>query len=291
MNKLLNPKFIVLLGVVFTSFSAILTRTSTASSSVIAAYRLTFTVIVMLPLVLKTSIKELRSVSKKQLLICIVSGIFLALHFISYFTAVKYTSIVNATMLVNTQPIFIFIGSILILKEKVSIKSTLCIVVALIGSAIISMGGSTTGTNVQLGNFLAVAGAFFFAGYMMIGRVVRKNLSNTSYTFIVYSSSAILLMIINLVTKTPLYPYPKADWLIFLGLAVFCTILGHSIFNWALQYLNPAFVSISILGEPVFATVWAVFLFNEIPSVVQVIGAIIILVSIGYFTKISENNN
>jgi len=193
-------------------------------------------------------------------------------------------------VLVNTHPVFILAGSTFILKEKVSKKALLSIIIALIGSIIISTGDSSLGSNILYGDFLAILGAFFVAGYMMLGRVARQKVSVTVYTFIVYLSCTIVLLVLTIGTKTSLYPYPSDEILRFLALAFFCTILGHSIFNWALEYVKPAFVSTSVLGEPVFATLWAIFLFREIPTLWQIIGSLIIISGIYVFTTIKEDS-
>lgn len=289
MDKKANPKLIVLIGVIFVSFASILTKVSSAPSLVIATYRLGFSSLFLLPYVLKNNIEEIKGISRKDLFICLISGIFLAFHFATWLESIKYTSITSSTVLVNTHPIFIVIGSLLILKEKVSKKAIMSIIVALIGSTIISLGDSSLGSNIFYGDLLAVLGGFCVAGYMMIGRIVRQRLSVNSYTFIVYSSCTLTLIILSVITNTSLYPYPKTDWVIFLGLAVFCTILGHSIFNWALEYLSPAFVSTAILGEPVFATIWAIFLFKEIPTSWQILGGCIILLGIYMFIRVNES--
>lgn len=290
MNKL-NTRLIVLIGVIFVSFSAIITKTSQAPALAIATYRLGFTTVLLLPSVIKNKRTEMKNMNKKTMNICIISGIFLAFHFATWISSIKYTSIASSTVLVNTHPIFIVLGSFFILKERVSKKALLSIALAFTGSIIISLGDSTLGSNILLGDILAVLGGFFVAGYMMIGRVARQKLSVTSYTFIVYLSSTITLFLLSLITNTPLFPYPLKEWIIFLSLAVFCTILGHSIFNWALEHVKPTFISTSVLGEPVFATIWAIFIFNEIPTPWQITGSMIIIYGIFNFVKLKEENS
>ncbi|SHJ86041.1 DMT family transporter [Paramaledivibacter caminithermalis] len=289
MDKKTKSKSMVLIGVIFVSFASIFTKISSAPSLVIATYRLGFSSLMLLPYVLENNIKEIKGISKKDLFMCLISGVFLAFHFATWLESIKYTSITSSTVLVNTHPIFIVIGSFLILKEKVSKKAIMSIIIALIGSTIISLGDSSLGSNIFYGDLLAILGGFCVAGYMMIGRIARQRLSVNSYTFIVYSSCTLTLLLLSLITSTPLYPYPKTDWLIFLCLAVFCTILGHSIFNWSLEYLSPTFISTSILGEPVFATIWAMLIFKEIPTLWQILGGIIILLGIYRFIQVSEN--
>ena len=243
---------------------------------------------ISLTILLKNERKNIKSFGKRRLLLCGLSGVFLALHFTTWLTSIKMTTITSSTVLVNTHPIFIVLGTIFILKKKVSKKAMAAILIALMGSIIITLGDSSTGHGNLTGDLLAIAGGFFVAGYFMIGNVARKDMSLTAYTFIVYSFCTITLLLFDFLTKTSLYNYPTTDWLIFLFLALFCTIMGHSVFNWALKYLNPTFVSTSILGEPVFASITAIFAFGEIPSVWQLIGGSVILLGIFLHMKSEE---
>lgn len=273
-------KLIVLIGVIFVSFSSILARIATAPPLVIATYRLGFTSLLMLPMFLKTEKNIKHQLSKKLCLLCMASGIFLALHFATWMTSIKMTTVASSTVLVNTHPIFILFATYFIFKERVSKKAMISIFIALIGSIVITLGDSSTANHNFVGDLLAIAGGFFVAGYMLIGRFARQHLSVSAYTFIVYSCCTLTLLIMDFITATPLRGYPSTDYLIFLGLAVFCTLMGHSVFNWVLAYLKPTFISSTILGEPVFATLWAVFLLKEVPTLYQLGGGGLILLGI-----------
>jgi len=174
------------------------------------------------------------------------------------------------------------------LKERISKKSIIYISIAFVGSIVISFGDSSLGSNILYGDLLAIAGGFFVACYMMIGRVARKKLSVNAYTFIVYSCCTLTLLLMDFATGTPLFPYGPKEWAIFLGLAVFCTLMGHSVFNWALAHLSPTYVSTAVLGEPVFATIWAILIFGQLPTVWQISGGAIILVGIALFVRQKE---
>ena len=71
-------------------------------------------------------------------------------------------------------------------------------------------------------------------------------------------------------------------------MAVFCNLLGHSVFSWGLKYLPPSFVSTVKLLEPVFASVWAVFLFRELPEVPVLLGGFVVLAGIALYCRITE---
>lgn len=283
-----SAKLIVLLGVIFVSFSSIIAKSSESPALIISTYRMGFTVILLLPIVLSKKLDEIKKVDRKAFGICIVSGIFLALHFATWIESLKHTSVTSSTVLVNTHPVFIVLASFFIFKEKASKKTLITIGIALTGSIIISIGDSSLGSTILYGDILAILGAIFVAGYMMIGGIIRQKLSVIPYTFIVYTSSTITLILLSLFTNTPLYPYPVPELLRFLMLAVFCTIMGHSLFNWALEYVKPTYISTAVLGEPVFATIWAIIFFNEIPRIWQIIGSVIILYGIYRYIRLEE---
>lgn len=247
------------------------------------------TVIIIAPSSIKKGINEYRRIGRNDFLLCTLSGIFLAMHFATWITSIKYTSIASSAMLVNTHPVFIVILSYIILNEKISNRASLSILMTFGGSILISLGDRGQGGNVLFGDSLAVMGAVFISFYMIIGRKMRQKLSASAYTLIVYLSCTITLLILDMLTKTPLFPYSYVDWAIFLALAVFCTIFGHSIFNWALQYVKPAFLSVTILGEPVFATIWAIVIFNEIPGFYNIIGSLVVVAGIYMFNKLENS--
>jgi drug/metabolite transporter (DMT)-like permease len=131
-----------------------------------------------------------------------------------------------------------------------------------------------------LGDLLALAGAMFAAAYVIIGRKLRVNITLLSYIFLVYGAAAILLVILMLFTGGSAFGYPPITYLWFLLLALIPQLLGHSSFNWALKYVSAAYVSITLLGEPIGATILAYFLLDEAPTTVKVFGAILILTGI-----------
>ena len=285
--KRINPKGAVVIGVFFTSLSSILVRLSAAPSVIIATYRLGFTVLLLLPAFYRQMKKEPEEMSMKNTLLCAASGLFLALHFVTWFMSLRYTTIASSTILVNTHPVMIVLGSFFILRERISRKALFFIGMTFVGSVIISLGDYGPESGSIFGDMLALLGALFVSGYMLIGRIVRQKLSLPLYTFTVYFSSMVILLILDLATGTALFPYSLREFLIFFALAVFCTILGHTVFNWALRWVAPAFISASILGEPVFASIFALFLFNEIPSIYTFLGGIVVISGIFLFIRVT----
>nr|WP_300091354.1 DMT family transporter [Sedimentibacter sp.] len=277
-------KYWILAGTFFTSLSSIIIRYSTAPALVISAYRMLFTCMMLLFPVMIKSRKEFREISKKDFILCILSGIFLALHYASWISSIKMTTIANSTVLVACSPMFVALANFVLIKERPSSRMLIGIIMSLAGTAIIAMGSSgSTQTSMMTGNILAFAGAIFVAGYLVIGGIVRKNLSAGIYVFIVYSVSAVVLFAMCFASSTPVYPYPAKEFALFFALAFFCSILGHTVYNYLVKYFSSTLISVSTLSEPIFASILALIIFREIPSVYTLGGGIIIITGIFYY--------
>jgi drug/metabolite transporter (DMT)-like permease len=288
--KKISPRGIVIIGVFFSSLSSILVRLSNAPSMVIATYRLALTVLMLLPFFYVKNRTQSRWMTRKSAILCGASGVFLAFHFLTWFVSLRHTSIASSTILVNTHPIIIVLGSFFILGERIKRKALLFIGMTIVGSLIISLGDYSRGGDSLFGDLMALLGALSVSGYILIGRVVRQKMPLPLYTFTVYLSATLVLLFLDLVTGTPLFPYTLREFIIFFALAFFCTIGGHTVLNWALRWVEPAFISTAILGEPVFASVAALFLFNEVPSFYTLIGGAVVLSGIYLFIRVKNGS-
>lgn len=285
-----HPMIMIVIGIMGISLSSIFVRYSQAPSVVTAAYRLLWTVALMAPVVFLSGPRreELFSTDKKTALLCAVSGIFLALHFVLWFESLRHTSVASSTTIVCTEVIWVALGFCIFLGGKLSAKAVLAIVITLAGSMLIAWSDSASEGNHLYGDFLALLAAIVVAVYTLIGRVARTTTSTTIYTFIVYLFSAVTLVLITLFQGCSLTGYGASGIVVGLLLAVFSTILGHSIFSWCLKFLSPTFVSASKLCEPVVAALFAVFLFGEIPGILQIAGGLVILGGVLYYSRLES---
>lgn len=195
-----HPMIMIVIGIMGISLSAIFVRYSQAPSVVTAAYRLLWTVALMAPVVFlsRPRREELFSTDKKTALLCAVSGIFLALHFVLWFESLRHTSVASSTTIVCTEVIWVALGFCIFLGGKLSAKAVLAIVITLAGSMLIAWSDSASEGNHLYGDFLALLAAIVVAVYTLIGRVARTTTSTTIYTFIVYLFSAVTLVLITL---------------------------------------------------------------------------------------------
>lgn len=280
-----NPKAALVIGVFAISTSAILVRLAEgAPAAIIAFYRLFFAVIIMTPFVLAKYRNELRSVSKRNWIVSILAGIFLALHFILWFESLNFTSVASSVVFVSTQPIFAFLGTYLLFQERFSYGSIISMVIALFGSTIIGWGDLQASGTALFGDILAILGAIAVTGYFLIGQSARKSLSLMSYTFIVYSVAAATLLLYNLVLQQPFIGYSSTQWWVFIILAIIPTFFGHSLFNWSLRWLSTATVTMAGLFEPIGAAILAYLFLNETITWSQFLGGTIVIFGLYLFT-------
>lgn len=279
-----HPRAVLLLGVVGIAMSAILVRYSQAPSVVTAVYRLGWTVLLLAPVVLFRFRAELRRITGRDALLCALSGLCLALHFLTWFESLKWTSLAVSTVLVSTEAIFTALGFALFLKGRIPPLGRAAILLAFAGSAVLALAGGA-GQAVLYGNMLALASAVFVSVYTLIGSVQRAALSTTVYTFLTYLACLAALLVMALASHTPLVGYGGQEILIGLALAVLCTLMGHSLFSWCLKFLSPAYVSAVKLCEPVVSGLLAVPLFGEIPTLLQLGGMALVLGSVLLYTR------
>jgi len=287
-----HPIIMVIVGLLGVSLSSIFVRLADGPSVVTAACRLLWTVVLLTPVALgKKSIRdEIFQAEKRAVLLCIASGICLAAHFTTWFESLKHTSVASSTAIVCTEVIWVSIGYCLFMKGKMNWKVILCIAVMVGGSMLIAFSDSMAGESHLYGDFLAVIGAISVAGYTLIGKEMRKSMTTTAYTYIVYATCALVL-----VATTIFQGYGMKDFSLrtigagfFLG--VVSTILGHSVFSWCLKYFTPSFVASVRLLEPVIASIVAIFLFQEIPVVMQVLGGLIVLGGVFIYSKLEQES-
>jgi len=276
-----------------------------APSLVIAALRLTVASLLLAPVALTRYRSELRALTRSNLLLGLLSGVFLAVHFGTWISSLEYTSVASSVVFVSTGPLWVALLSPIILKEPLTGRVLVGMSLTLLGGTVIGLsdscslslgsifteGGAGEGWScppfsefVQekafFGSFLALTGAWAVAGYLMIGRRLRAGMSLIPYIFVVYGSAALsLLLAMFLAGQSPVGYSPVVyAWIVLLALVP--QLIGHTTYNWALRYLPAALVSITTLAEPVGSAILAYVILNESPTRPIVFGGVLILAGI-----------
>ncbi len=285
-----NPFFALVSGVLAVSTGAIFARLADAPALVIAAYRVGIAALMLAPIAWWKARDELSTLSGRDLKMAVLSGFFLALHFATWISSLDYTSVANSVVLVNTNPLWVGLFTPFIAKERVKRATIVSIVISVIGGAIIGYGDFATGGKALLGDALALCGSICAAVYLLLGRNLRRRLSLLSYIFVCYSSAAIILWIIVLFLGLPITGFNTTTVAAFWGMALISQLIGHTSYNWALKWFSAGLIAVSLLGEPIGATILAYIIFDEGLTAYKIIGGAFILTAI-YIAAASENKN
>ena len=272
------------LAIIAASFAAIFIRFSNVHPISIAFYRMLFSSLILL-FFIPPHIKEIKNLSKKEWIIIITTGFFLAIHFAAWISSLEYTTVASSVILVSAHPLIVaWIGG-WYLGERAPLKIYVGIGIALIGVTLIAYSDYSLSEWALFGDILAIIGMLAMAGYILRGRKVRQDMSLVTYAFLVYLTSTIFLGLFSLGFSTSFALYPIREYIIFLALAIIPTMFGHTVYNWALKYVRARLVSISLLGEPIGSSLLAFFILQEVPPRLSIVGGVITLFGIYLCTK------
>lgn len=281
------PYAALVIGVFAVSTAAIfirLAQSDDAPSLVLAAARMSVASLALTPVVLLRHRAALRRIALDDLKWALVAGLVLGIHFATWISSLEYTAVVNSVTIVTTAPLWVALASPLVLKESISRRAAIGIALALAGGVIVGLSGDAgtppTRHDPMLGNGLALVGAWAAAIYFMLGRRLRARLSVVVYTWLVYGTAAILLVIAVIVGGLQVSGFPAETylWMALLGLVP--QLIGHSSLNFALGYFPAVYVSLAVLGEPIGSGILAILFLAEWPVPLQLAGAALVLIGI-----------
>ncbi len=275
-----RQSLLLAVGVVAISCAAVLIRLADAPPLAIAAFRLGIASLVLLPLGLSLAGSEIRGLLTSQWRLLLLAGVLLALHFALWIASLSYTSVASSVVLVTATPLFVALASWIVFHERVRKATFLGIALSLAGASLIGYAGFRQADSALSGNVLALSAAIAMAGYLLVGRRLRRNAGLLAYTSVVFTVAALVLLSAAAVTGTPLRGYSTATYGAMLALALVPQLMGHVSLNWALRYLPATMVTVAVLGEPVGASFLAWVALGEAPTALEFSGGVLMLLGV-----------
>jgi drug/metabolite transporter (DMT)-like permease len=275
-----RPHLALAAGVVCVSWAAILVRLADAAPLAVAAWRMLLAGAAALAFALVHRRGELAALDRRARALLAGAGLALAVHFATWITSLRLTSVASSVALVTTQPVWVALLARVALGERVSPRTSAGIALAVVGGA--AMAGSDFGLGVRAlaGDALALAGAMAAAAYFVAGRRVRARLSLGAYVGVVYPAAALVLVAAALLFGAPLGGYGARTWTALALLAVVPQLVGHSLLNWSLRWLSGTFIAVTILAEPVVSSLLAIPVLGEWPTPLQTAGGVVLLLGV-----------
>ena len=276
-------------GLIAVSLSAIFIRLADAPGVVVAAYRMLLASLILLP----WTVRALRQtpLTRKNVGYAVLAGLLLGLHFATWISSLSYTTVAASTSLGTTTPIWVALSSWVFLSLAPPFSAMLGMLIAVLGGALIGFGGAAGEASSApfLGNSLALVGAAAAAAYLLLGRSAQRHgLSLQAYIGVAYGVAALSLLPLPFFLGYSYTGYSPQSYVWILLLALIPQLIGHTSYNYAVKHMNPSVVATVILLEPIGASLLALILFTEVPPLLTLLGAVILLVGVAITTRNSR---
>lgn len=293
----INPAWALAIGILSASFAGAfikLTSQAGVDAPMIAAGRLLLASLVLTPIVWTHHRDELRKLSRRDVILGLSAGLWVATHFILLITALEYTSVMLNQVLLNTGPIWAALSETIFEKAKLNKVVWIGLFVTLCGGIFIgltSQDAGASGSNPMLGNILAVVGAMAGAIYMLFSRKVRGRISLVPYNWMAFASGGFIALAFALITGKSNFSHSNDAYFWLIMLTLLPQLIGHSGFNYALRFMQATFVSLVSQVLTVTAAIVAFFIFAEVPTIFHIIGSAIIVLGVVITIKAPSNKS
>ena len=224
---------------------------------------------------------------KNQYLIFILAGIFFSLDLICWHWSVKLTTVSKATFLSNLAPVVVIIFAFLILKEKFSKFFFVALIFSMSGMTLLLGESFHFNKKEFLGDILGVLTAVWYGSYIISISQLRRKYNSTSIMFISGIITAIILLIVSLIFEKQLIPQTLISLISIFLLAFICQFMGQSLITYSLAFLPASSSSLTLLIQPIAATILGYLFFQEKLTIIQLLGSILILIGI----YLAQNKN
>lgn len=272
-------------SVVAIAHGSIFVRVADAAPLAIAAWRLTLATAVVLPVALFVQRRAFARLEVRTVALIAVAGLLLAGHFATWITSLRYTSIANSVVLVATAPVWVGLIGAATGALQLSRRMWFAVVLSVAGSTVIGWGSANLGAETLKGDLLAIAGAVCIGGYLLLAQRIQRTLPFLPFVALIYGAAAAFLWIAALASATPMRGFEVGTWWALIGIALVSQVIGHSGYNWSLRHLNPDLVAVTLLGEPIIASLLGLLFFAEPIAGMTLLGGVLILGAIVIATR------
>lgn len=275
---------LLIFAMMASSFAAIFVKLSTAPATITSMYRMYLASLLLLPFAWHYR-HDWGRLSTRDWGMIIGAGTLLATHFGLWFESLQLTSVASSTIITAMQPVIAMIGGFIFYRQRTTHTAVIAMLISISGIVFVAWGDFGHADLMMLvGDGLSLLCIIALVGYMFLGQRVISKISFWTYSFLVFLIAGIMLNLFNLVTETPIMHYGSHDWLVFWLLAIFPT-LAHVIYNALLRKINPTVISMSMLGEPVGASILAALILGQAISGLQFLGGVVVLLGVGLYLR------
>lgn len=230
--------------------------------------------------------RNLLKIKLKDLWIFVAGGVvgMFGLN-ICYNFAISELSLSLAAVLLSLSPVFVLFMAAILFKEKITSKKVICMTIAIAGCVLASgvlESASTMRWSVK-GIIVGTIGAFFYGLYGIISKTAMER-GYHAFTTTFYCLFMVMLVVIPLTNwklVTDVVVAKPVKMSVFLVIHSLCTsVLPYILYTFSIRYIDAGMASILASGEPVAAMIFGVIFFSEIPTVLSVVGIVLVIVAL-----------
>ena len=277
-------------AVVAVSWSAIFVRWADIPGSASAFYRVLIAACVLIPwrAAHKPAGARRQTPTRRSLAMALAAGVFFALDLAFFNTAIMRSSASTTSLLGSNAPIFVGAGSWLLFGRRphrlfwAGLSAAMTGIVLMIWAG---AGATSAARHDVIGDLMAVAAAFCFAGYILAVAKARESMDTLTLNTIAIASCTITLLPICVAIDAPLWGYPAATWLALVYLGLISQVGAYLGIAFALGHLPATVVSIGLLAQAPLTALLASFLLNERLTPLQLAGGALVLAGIYLVTR------
>lgn len=270
------PLHLISLGVLFYGTGPVLARSSETTGVLLSFWRLWFGVGVLLIGLVIHRLSGRPLGSKRGLRYAMWAGAFFSLNQVLFFSAIKRTSVVDASLMSTLSPILVAVVAIPMFGERPGPMFRLWSLVAMGGAAFVVLGSSSGPTGDLFGMLMAIASALCFACFFLISKLSRDDLPVVSFLTVVMATAAVLVTAFIFALGLDPGGVASTDLWRALAMAIIPGTLGHVVMTWPLGYVPANVPPLMRLAGPVVSGTLAWIFLGEGVTWVHLVGGLII---------------
>ena len=274
-------------GAALLGASAIFVRISETSPSLTAFYRAFLALPFLFIWVLRSKHDQpiKNYLSKDNLVILFLAGVFFGSDMAIWNWAISFTSVAHATLMANTAPIFVALVSFFFLRQKIESSFFRALILAFAGVSIVILAGSGSDSTRLLGDSLGLIAAIFYAAYILVIKKLTDTVPPAHTLFFATLFTAVFLFPIGLLESESFFPSSQKGWIILLAYAVISQALAQGLITFGISRLSAHLSSLILLVQPVAAAIYGWLLLSESINLWQGLGGAVVLFGIYQASK------
>ncbi len=208
------------------------------------------------------------------------AGVVFGANLLLFVVSVKMTTVANATLIGALQPAIVLLVASRWFGETVSRRAVACVVLAIVGVAVVIVGSTGAPEWNPAGDALAALSVLMFTAYFLVTKQARATVGTLEYMTVVHVTAAICVTPFALGQPGELVSFDPVDVLIVLFFALVSGTAGQMVIGWAHRYVDVTVSSLMMLAVPVVAAATAWVMLGEALGPVQMLGSAITLLAI-----------